>query len=425
MLDERGVAPALPRGTRTATAIAALPWLAMALFFAAPLVAVRDSWLFTFVAQTAVMAVFALSYNLLLGETGLLSFGHAAYAGGAAFVAAHVFNRGGFPLPLLPLVGAAAGAVLGALFGIVATQRSKTAFAMITLGIGELAAAAAWALPEGLGGASGIAIDRAAGPPLLWWTFGPVREAYLVIVVWALLSIAAMFVLTRTPLARMANAVRDNAPRVASLGMDPRRIRYAMFVASACFAGVAGTLGLINVEVASAEGVGMARSGAALIATVIGGAATFFGPVTGAVLLTFLSTAVAGVSRAWPLYLGLIFVGVVMFAPDGIAGALARRLSRPAYRGVQRRRGWRAWRENILAGIAALALGLALITSIESLYARQFSGDAGGIWHLGMLTIGASAPSTWIAVVALGCIGIGAVYRLRRTQARDEEAAQR
>lgn len=126
----------------------ALPWLALIAFLAVPALAWPRGWMLGYLAQTAALIVLALSYNLLLGATGLLSFGHAAFAGLGAFAAAHVFNRYGLPLPLVPLAGGVAGAGFGALFGFIATRRAGTAFAMITLGLGELVAAAAWSVPD-------------------------------------------------------------------------------------------------------------------------------------------------------------------------------------------------------------------------------------------------------------------------------------
>ncbi|MGV2289170.1 branched-chain amino acid ABC transporter permease [Trinickia sp. YCB016] len=377
-----------------------LPWIALVAFLAVPALVSRESWLLAFLAQTATMIVFALSYNLLLGETGLLSFGHAAYAGLASFVAAQLFNRFGFALPYLPLVGGFAGALFGVVFGYVATRRAGTAFAMITLGIGELAAAAAWTLPDWFGGEAGVPIDRAAGPHWGAWSFGPAREAYVVIAVWCVLACVAMFALSRTPLVRLANAVRDNPVRVAALGTDPRRIRYAMTVLSAFFAGVAGSLGLVNIELASAEGVGMARSGAVLIATVIGGSGVFFGPVLGAVMLTFFSVALASVTRAWQFYLGLLFVVVVIAAPDGLAGLAARGAARIG------RFGWRACLRAFLpSAVAALAWLSALVVAVEAVYARQFAADTGGVFRIGALALQADSPRVWGAVVVLAGLG--------------------
>ncbi|MBN3793349.1 branched-chain amino acid ABC transporter permease, partial [Burkholderia sp. Ac-20353] len=130
-----------------------------------------------YLSQMAALVVLALSYNLQLGTTGLLSFGHAAFAGLGAFAAAHWFNRFGGPLPLLPLVGGVAGAGFGLLFGMLATRRAGTAFAMITLGLGECVAAAAWSMPAWFGGVGGVSIDRASGPPVGGWQFGAPAHA--------------------------------------------------------------------------------------------------------------------------------------------------------------------------------------------------------------------------------------------------------
>ncbi|WP_429302985.1 branched-chain amino acid ABC transporter permease [Paraburkholderia sp. GAS199] len=351
-----------------------MPWLALVLLLGVPPTIWPQSWLLAYLAQTAAMIVFALSYNLLLGETGLLSFGHATYAGLGALVAAQVFNRVGVPLVLLPLIGGIGGALCALPFGFISTRRAGTAFAMITLGIGELVAAAAWTLPDWFGGEAGVAIDRTSGPPLGSWNFGAGREAYVLIAVWCVLATATMFALSRTPFMRLANAVRDNPTRAAAIGCYPRRIRYGVMVMSAFFAGIAGTLGLINVELVSTESVGMARSGAVLIATVIGGTGAFFGPVAGAVVLTFFSVMLASVTRAWPFYLGLFFIVVVVASPDGLSGFMRRQTARIAAH------GWRACGALYLWGTACLVLWtLAVVLAVQWAYAAQFGADEGGV----------------------------------------------
>lgn len=383
------------------------PWAAMIAMFAAPLATAGDHRsLLAYLAQTAAMIVLALSYNLLLGETGLLSFGHAVYSGLAAFVAAQAFNRYAIAVPYLPLVGGLAAAALAVPFGFVATRRAGTAFAMITLGIGELALAVAWAAPAGFGDAAGVIIDRAAGPAWGDWTFGPAYEAYVVVAAWCVLSSAAMAALARTPFVRLANAVRDNERRVSALGTDPRRVRYAMVLVSAFFAGVAGTLGLINVEVASAEGLSMARSGDVLIAAVMGGSASFFGPVFGAAVLTGFNIGLASVTRAWPLYLGLVFVAIVMGAPNGIAGVGARCLAAiSVLRALGRRERLAALRAAAFGVLARLAWLAACVLAVETLYARQFSADAAGQWTIGSYRFDATSPMTWAMGAALVCTG--------------------
>ncbi|ASL45221.1 hypothetical protein bAD24_I17245 [Burkholderia sp. AD24] len=391
------------------------PWLALVFLLAVPPFVWPQSWLLAYLAQTATMIVFALSYNLLLGATGLLSFGHAAYSGLGALIAAQLFNAMGVPLVLLPLIGGMGGALCGGLFGFVSTRRAGTAFAMITLGLGELVAAAAWTLPDWFGGEAGVAIDRASGPLLGSWSFGPAREAYALIAVWCCLACAAMFALSRTPFMRLANAVRDNPARAAAIGCYPRRVRYGVVVLAAFFAGIAGTLSLINVELVSTESVGMLRSGAVLIATVIGGTATFFGPVAGAVVLTFFSVAVASVTRAWLFYLGLFFVVIVVVSPDGLAGFAQRLTTRIATH------GWRACRAAYAWGtVAALLWTAAIVLAVQWAYAAQFGADDGAVLNVAGLSLElASAPlRLGVVLLLLAVPGAIAARHAIRAQAR-------
>ncbi|CAM2167171.1 Branched-chain amino acid ABC transporter permease [Burkholderia latens] len=364
-----------------------------------------------YLAQTAALVVLALSYNLQLGTTGLLSFGHAAFAGLGAFAAAHWFNHVGGPLPLLPLVGGMAGAGFGFVAGLLATRRAGTVFAMITLGLGECVAAAAWSVPAWFGGVGGVPIDRASGTPVGGWNFGAQAQAYAVIAAWCIVSALAMHALTRTPLARLANAVRDNPARVAALGTEPRRVRLAMVTCASFFAGVAGTLTLIDVEVATPDSVSMARSATVLIAAVIGGTGAFFGPAAGAVVLTALSVVVAGVSRAWALYLGVLFVAVVIAAPRGIAG-VAHTLVHALRRGATAAERWRA-----LCGVGAgVFWAVAIVCAGELGYAWRFAQDDGAGLAFGVWGIDADAPAGW--VVACSAAGIGTLlwgWRARLT----------
>lgn len=391
------------------------PWLALVLFLAVPPFIWPQSWLLAYLAQTATMIVFALSYNLLLGETGLLSFGHAAFSGLGALVAAHVFNLGGVPLVLLPLLGGFGGALCGVLFGFISTRRAGTAFAMITLGLGELVAAASWTLPDWFGGEAGVAIDRTSGPLPGSWSFGPAREAYALIALWCLLACAAMFALSRTPFMRLANAVRDNPARAAAIGCYPRRIRYGVVMLSAFFAGIAGTLGLINVELVSTESVGMMRSGAALIATVIGGTGTFFGPVAGAIVLTLFSVVVASVTRAWLFYLGLFFVVIVVVSPDGLAGFAQRHAARVATH------GWRVCRATYLwSTAAALLWTAAIVLAVQWAYAAQFGADDGAAFSARDLPLPGAASPLWLgaALCVLAALGAVSTHGAVRARAR-------
>ncbi|HEV3431643.1 MAG TPA: branched-chain amino acid ABC transporter permease [Paraburkholderia sp.] len=401
------------------------PWIALAvLLVVPPLVSaclspagVPQGWLLACLAQAATMIVFALSYNLLLGETGLLSFGHAAPAGLGALAAAQVFNYSALPLPILPFVGGAAGAAVGVLTALIAARRAGTAFAMITLGLGELVAAAAWALPDWFGGEAGVAIDRASGPAIAGWTFGPQREAYCVIALWCLAASAAVYAISRAPYVRLANAVRDNPVRAAALGASPARVRGAMIVLASAFAGVAGTLALINVELAAAESVGMTRSAGVLIATVTGGTASFFGPVLGALVWVGFSVGVASVSRAWMLYVGLFFIVVVLAAPDGLAGFAARQ------RAALARYGWRRCRAYWASAALAAACGtLALVLAVQWAYALRFGDDDASAWFAA-LSPGASRALA-AAIVVLSLAAAWLMWLAQRACASLDEASK-
>ena len=156
-------------------------------------------------SQIGIAVIFALSYNMLLGQAGMLSFGHAVYYGLGAFVCAHTLNAIGagwfaFPVTLVPLVGGLTGLAFGIVFGFVTTRRSGTPFAMISLGIGEMVAASALMFPGFFGGEGGIATDRVVGEPWLGITYGPQIEVYYLIAGWCLVCMIAMYALTRTPL---------------------------------------------------------------------------------------------------------------------------------------------------------------------------------------------------------------------------------
>ncbi|WP_186163342.1 ABC transporter permease subunit [Burkholderia gladioli] len=384
-------------------------WLALVGLLVLPALIWPQGAVLAWLAQTAALVVLALSYNLLLGSTGLLSFCHAAFAGLGAFVAAHAFNRFGFALPWLPLAGGLGGAGFGLLFGAIATRRAGTAFAMITLGLGELIAAAAWSVPDWFGGAGGLAIDRAAGAPLGAWRFGADREAYALIAAWCLLSALAMRVVLATPFARLARAVRDKPRRVAALGTDPRRVRLLMMVIAAFFAGVAGTLTLIDVELASSDSVSMLRSATVLFATVIGGSGGFFGPVLGAAVMAAFGSFVAGLSRAWLFYLGLLFVAVVVAAPGGLLGALAAQAA--AWRGAGREARLRQ-----LSRLAAwLVAVLAIVFGVELGYALQLGDGEGGqrLASIGVWQFDAGSAPGWVIAIALA-LAATALGRLGR-----------
>lgn len=278
-------------------------------------------------SQMGTVMIFGLSYNMLLGQGGMLSFGHAVYSGLGAFFAIHAMNlaSGGkiwMPVALIPLVGGLAGMFFGMLVGYVTTKKSGTTFAMITMGIGELVFACSLMFPEFFGGEGGISTNRVYGEKFLGINFGPQLQVYYLIAFWLFISALGMYAFTQTPLGRIINAVRDNPERVEFIGYDTQWARYLTLILSGFFAGIAGGLSAINFEIVTAENVGAHASGAILLFTFIGGAGYFVGPMIGAIVGVFLTVMLSDFTKAWQLYLGVFFIAIVMYAPGGIASVV-------------------------------------------------------------------------------------------------------
>ncbi|MBC7580190.1 MAG: branched-chain amino acid ABC transporter permease [Tardiphaga sp.] len=325
MSDIASIAPPLPATTDRLKFYGI--WIAAAVaLLVLPKIFSSGGSLTTF-SLVGISIIFALSYNILLGQTGMLSFGHAVYYGLGGFLAIHTINivaknKFAVPLPLIPLVGGIAGLMFAALLGWVSARRSGTAFAMISLGLAELVASSALILRTFFGGEAGVSANRTKVFRLFDWSFGPQIQIYYLVAAWTLLAVIAMYALTRTPLGRMCNAVRDNPERVQFVGYDPHVIRYIAFCFAGFFAGIAGALAAINFEIANSAYLGAVQSGTVLFSTYIGGIGYFIGPIVGAIFVTVLSLGLSDLTPVWQLYFGLFFIAVVTYAPGGLTGLL-------------------------------------------------------------------------------------------------------
>ena len=359
----------------------------------------RSSFAQTMLSQIGIGIIVCLAYNMLLGQGGMLSFGHAVYSGLGSFIAIHALNMasaGSVPVPvsLIPIVGGLAGLFFAALLGWVTTKKSGTTFAMITMGVGELVWSMSLMIPEFFGGEGGVSGNRVVGQPLAGISFGPQIQVYYLIAVYCFLSTAAMYALTLTPLGRMLNAVRDNPERVEFIGYNTQRVRYTAFMISGFFAGIAGGLGALNFEIVTAEVVGAARSGAYLLFVFLGGATFFFGPILGAVLMVVALVLLSELTKAWLLYLGLVFLVMVMYAPGGIASLIMMNLRLAAFGKLGR-----TWGAYLALGgcvLAMLAGGGALV---EMVYHLQLNASLGPQLHLAGATLDAARLDSWFGAV--------------------------
>ncbi|MGE5064033.1 MAG: branched-chain amino acid ABC transporter permease [Myxococcales bacterium] len=349
--------------------------------------------------QMAIAAVFALSYNVLLGQTGLLSFGHAAFFGLGGYVAIHfmqAINRGlPLPIPLAPLAGAAGGLVFGIVFGSATTRRGGTIFALISLGVGELVYAATFLLPGYFGGEEGITASRTRGPHLPGIDFGSQLQVYYLVAAWAFVAALLMYAFTRTPLGRMCQAVRDNPERVEFIGYNPQRVRFFAFAIAAMFAGLAGGLHAINYEIVGADAVGAQRSGNALLMAYIGGTGHFAGPVLGAAALTWLQAGLSGYTSAWLLYVGVFFMLMIVCAPAGLAGILER------HGRLLRTKAWRpVAKAYAIALVPALAMAAGAIVLVEMSYRLATQPELGTVIELFRMQFDAASAWPWVEAAA-------------------------
>ena len=309
------------------------------------------------IIKMMIAALFALAFTLAMGQAGMLSFGHAAYYGLGAFAALHMMRAVehkllGFPTPLIPVAGAVIGFLFGIVFGWFATQRTGVYFSMVTLALAELLFTLAPTWNSVFGGESGISTIRGASWGL---SFGPDSHVYYLVLAWFVVSAWCMWAFTRTPLGRLALALRDNEHRVRFLGFNTHVARTLIFAISCLFTGVAGALLAIANEATNYTIFSAQASANVVLQTFIGGAGTFFGPALGAAIMTFFARVTSDLTRSWLLYQGLIFVLVMLFAPQGLGGIVAEHARRVRADG---------WRHLLLPYVLCFLVGLLLIAGL-------------------------------------------------------------
>jgi branched-chain amino acid transport system permease protein len=257
-----------------------------------------------------------------------------------------------FPTPLIPIAGGAIGFVFGLVFGWFATQRTSVYFSMVTLALAELLYTLAPVWNTVFGAESGIQTERG---PSWGFTFGPDLEVYYLTLTWFVLSAWCLWAFGRTPLGRLALAMRDNEHRVRFLGFNTHLARTLIFAISCLFSGVAGALLAISKESGNYELFGPSNSANVVLQTFIGGAGTFFGPAFGAAVMTFFARVTSDLTRSWLLYQGLIFVLVMLFIPEGLGGIVSMHARRVKPGG---------WKVLVLPYLVCLVCGALLVAGI-------------------------------------------------------------
>jgi branched-chain amino acid transport system permease protein len=367
----------------------------------------------TMLSQMGIAIIVCLSYNMLLGQGGMLSFGHAVYSGMGSFLAIHTLNKvtGGWPLPvsLIPIVGGLSSVLVALVLGWVTTKKAATPFAMITLGVGELVWAMSLMFPEFFGGEGGVSGNRVAGSRAFGITYGPQIQLYYLIAFYTFICTGLMFAFTRTPLGRMLNAVRDNPERVEFVGYDTQKVRYIAFVIAAFFAGISGGLAALNFEIVTSEVVSGYRSGAYLLFTFLGGATFFFGPIIGAILMVLAFVLLSEFTKAWLLYLGLIFLFMVMYAPGGVASLIMMNLRVAAFGHLRK-----LWVSYLALAITCLVVLLGAATMIEMVYHLQLNAALGDELKFLGIPLNARGVNSWFGAAFVMLTGLGLFEVCRR-----------
>ena len=280
-----------------------------------------------FLMTVLCFALFACAFNLLIGYAGLLSFGHAAFLGGAAYVCGHAAKVWGLPPELSLLAGTGAAALLGLAFGLLAIRRQGIYFAMITLALAQMVYFFALQAPF-TGGEDGIqAIPRGRLFGLL--DLGRPMTMYFVVLAIFLAGFLLIFRIIHSPFGQVLKAIRENEPRAISLGYRADHYKLIAFVLSAALSGLAGSTKALVSQLASLTDVYWAMSGEVVLMTLIGGLGTIFGPVVGAGVIISLQHYLAQLGAWVTVVQGAIFVVCVLTFRRGIVGELGRRLKRP------------------------------------------------------------------------------------------------
>lgn len=285
-------------------------------------------WLFypLFLVKVLCYALFACAFNLLLGTCGLMSFGHAAFFGSAAYIAGHAAKVWGLPFEAALLCAVAGASLLGVVFGYVSIRRQGIYFAMITLALAQLVYFLAFQLPftHAEDGLTGIPRGKVLG--LL--SLDNNMVLYYTTAVIFLGAFGLVHIILNSTFGQVMRAVRDNETRAISLGFEVNRFKLVAFTLSAAIAGLAGANKAIAFKLATVVDVHWSTSGNVVLMTLLGGLGTLFGPVAGAIIFVTLENYLADSGLPVQLVIGAIFIGCILLFRRGVVGEIEHLLER-------------------------------------------------------------------------------------------------
>ena len=270
--------------------------------------------------KALIMAIWALAYNILLGYTGMLSFGHALYFGVGAYTVALLIKMYGIrSIEILLPASIISVAIVGALVGFLCIRYIAVYFALLTLAFGQLFFALTYKLYWLTRGADGLPAPR---PYLLGIKLRPATYYYFFVLAIFLASTIIMWWILHSPFGKTLQAIRENSSRVEFIGVNVRRYKWMAFIISAIFSGIAGALYGPLFEHVTPDLLHWAFGGLVLYMVLIGGHRSFVGPIIGALVFTYVENYVTAITIYWPIILGCILILIVFVFPNGIMGAV-------------------------------------------------------------------------------------------------------
>ncbi len=287
-----------------------------------------ESYYVGLMALVLIFGIFALSLDLLLGQCGLPSLGHAASFGTAAYVAGYLSLKVANNFPLNFVAGLAAAGAIAAIFGLLALRTRGIYFLMITLALGQVLYGIALKWKSVTGGDDGMPGIPRPNLSLMSWDLGQVTNYYYFTLIFFLLACVLMYFLIRSPFGHSLRGIRESESRMMALGYNIWAHQYVAFILAGIFAGLAGILFVYYNNMVSPKDLHLISSANVLLMVILGGSGTFFGPMLGAAVIVLLQNIVSSSIERWTLVLGVIYVLVIMLAPGGILGPLKGRLRR-------------------------------------------------------------------------------------------------
>lgn len=281
-----------------------------------------------FLTEMLIMILFAISFNLLFGYTGLLSFGHAAFFSIGSYVSGLVLLHVYPSIPLAFVIGVVAAAIAAWIIGYFCVRLDEIYFAMLTLAFGMMVHTIIWKWDRLTGGADGLVdIPR---PNLNFLLFqvdlSSIASYYYFTLVLVAIALYVLWVIVNSHFGLALKAIRENSERLQFVGINVRRYRLISFVISGFFCGLAGALFGPFLKSITPSIAFWTKSAEPVFMSLLGGTKIFLGPAVGAVIFMYLKEIISGYTELWMIYLGAILIGFVLFLPGGIVGFLNEKL---------------------------------------------------------------------------------------------------